>query len=149
MHQHLRFSDEVMVDGVRDEGSLWVAFLAALIASVLATALWIGITLSLGLSAIVAALAVAMLIGLTIRLAGNGSSPLFGLLAATFTAISCLAGQLIVAIHFSTSTRIDFYAALQETDLAQLIGTLAAQTSFLMYGVYAVALVASYRFAIR
>jgi hypothetical protein len=149
MHERLRFSDEVIVDGVKEEGNVILAVIAGLVASVLGAVLWFSVTLATATHWGLMALAVGALVGLAIRFAGGGTSPLFGLLGAVYTLLSCLAGEVMVAIQFSTSNQMDFYAVLVRTDLAQLVSNLAMQTSPLMYLIYGIAIFEGYRLSIR
>jgi len=129
------FADDVLHDAVRTKGNFTLAVCAGLIAAILATLIWLGITVMAGHYVVYVVLGVAAFIGLAIRMGGHGPSPLFGLLGALLTLLSCVTVVVWAAIHTATTRQFDFYTLFTRVDLLQLMNTIVSQTTPLMYGV--------------
>ncbi len=132
------------MDGVRGRAeSVPLGAVAGLVMAMIGAGVWMAVHL------VYVALGVGLVVGLAVRLAGNGRSAMFGLMAVISTALACLSGEVLARIQAATSAQHDFYDTLVNTDLVQMVTAIFAQASPVDYVVYAVSLVGAYLLAIR
>ena len=143
------FPEDVLPDEVPSNGNLVLALIAGLAAAVVGSLVWMGITLAAGWHVGYVALGIGALVGLAIRFAGRGSHIIYGVMGVVFTLLSCLVGEIGVAIQSATTPQFDFYAVLMRVDLAAMVANIITQTSPMMAVVYAVGLLEAYKLSIR
>jgi len=143
-----RFADDVIVDGVKEEGNLLPAFFAAIAAALIGAALWLGYAALTGQHIDYLAILVAAVVGLAVRIAGGGTTRIFGLLAALFTLAGSILGELASVILVSTDGQFDFYGVMTHLDLLQTGSNVLAHASVWTYVIYAVSVIGAYRVAI-
>lgn len=129
--------------------NLVLGILGGLVAAIVGAAIWMGITVATGMHIGFVALGVGALVGFAIRVAGHGSSMIFGICGAIFTFLSCLGGEIFAQLQAMTSPEHDFYDVLKNTDLVQLTGTIFSHTDPIMYLIYAIGIYEGYKFAMR
>jgi hypothetical protein len=144
-----KFADHVVIGNPRLEGNIPVALLAGLMAACLGSLFWVGYTAATGAHVFWLALPVAALVGLTVRFVGGGTTPLFGLIAAVFTLLGSLGGQVGAEIFSGMSSLFDFYDVMTRVNFAQLGESLLNQALPFGYIVYAMALFGAYRVAMQ
>lgn len=70
---------------------------AGLAAALLAAVLWAALTVATGYNYAIAAAGVGLLVGLAVRVAGNGSEPVFSLAGALLALLGCALGNVLAA----------------------------------------------------
>jgi len=144
------FGSTVPVDGVRGHGnSLILAFLAGLAAAVVGAGIWMGITVATGLHVGYVALGVGALVGFAVRFAGNGTHAGYGIIGATFTALGCIAGEVLAVIWESTSPQVSFPDAFAHVDLSLLITNIVTKADPITYLIYGIGIFEGYKLSIR
>ena len=87
--------------------------------------------------------------GLVIRGAGRGSLIIFGALAVLFTLLTCLIGEMGVAIQAATIPRLDFYGVLTTMNLPALASNIVARTDTMMAVTYAFGIFLAFKLSRR
>jgi|ERR1700677_1017650 len=144
------FARTVTVDGVRGHGdNLLLALLAGLIAAIIGAAVWTAITVATNMHLGIVAIGVGALVGFAIRIAGNGTTIIYGILGALFTAASCISGEVLAVILQGTSASNDFWAVASHVNYSDLLTTIVSQASVMTYVIYGIGIFEGYKFAIR
>jgi hypothetical protein len=128
---------------------LIAAVVAGLIASLIGAAVWAGITFSTGYQIGLVAIGVGFLCGFAVRLAGQGSEPIFGVIGAGFALLGCVLGNFLSAVAYAAKEmQIGFWDLLTQVDLGGvgqvIVGTF--QPMDLLF--YAIAIYEGYKFSI-
>lgn len=143
------FSGHVLFDGIKPGHAFILAILAGMIAAFLGALLWMAVTVATGLHIGYVALAVGAFVGFTVRVTGNGSSPIYGLVGAAWTLVSCVTGEVLAAIQLQTNPQANFYTVFMHTNLIDLVTALATETTPMMYVIYGIGIFEGYMFSIR
>jgi len=147
---HQKFSGAVAYDGVRSRGSnFFLGLICGIIAAILGAAIWFALVVGTGQHVGIVAIGIGALIGVTIRLAGNGQSFIYGVVGAVLTALSCIAGEVLTTIQLGTAPEHDFYSVMTSIDPAEMLTSMATQTSSPMWVVYGIGILEGYLFSIR
>jgi hypothetical protein len=145
-----QFGKDVAMDGVRGSGeNLFLGILAGAIAAAIGAAIWMGITMATGVQFGLVALGVGALVGLAVRLVGNGTSMIFGVLGAILTLIGCLGGEILTRIQQESTPQHNFFATLNTVDLPQLLTTIFTQMGPVSYLIYGIGIYEGYKLSIR
>ncbi len=144
-----KFSGDMIMDGMEQEGSLVVAILAGAIAAIVGAGAWMGITVATGLHVGYVALGIGALVGFAIRLSGSGTGIIFGIVGAVWTLLSCLTGEFLTQIQLATTPQHDFYAVLISVNMGDMLTTILNQTSPITYLIYAIGIFEGYKLSIR
>jgi hypothetical protein len=145
------FSTHVLTERIPSRGNFVLALLAGLAAAVVGAVIWMGVMLTTGwdMGSVVLTLGVGLMVGLAIRINGNGSNFIYGMLGIAFTLLSCLVGEIGVALQSATTSQLDLYAVIMHIDLISLISSIVSHTSLMMLAAYVVGSILAYKLSIR
>jgi hypothetical protein len=144
-----QFSKDVSMGVSGSHGNIVPAVLAGLIAAIIGAAIWMGITVATGFHVGYVALGVGALVGYAVRVGGNGTTMIYGIVGAIFTFLGCLAGEVLSVLEKSTSAQQGLFDLVRTTDLVALISNIFAHTDPIMYLIYAIGIFEGYKFSIR
>ena len=145
-----QFSRAVPVDGVPGRGAnMILGLIAGTVAALIGAGIWMGVELATGLTIGYVALGVGALVGLTIRAAGNGSSPVFGIMGAILTLAGCVLGEVMATIQTMTTAQSDFYTIATTIDYSQLISGILDHTTPISYLIYGIGIFEGYKLSMR
>ena len=130
-------------------GNFVLAVIAGLSSSILSALIWLAIDLITGWHSAFSALGVAVLIGLSIRLSGQGSDFIYGVLGIIFTLLGCLAGEIGVSLQLATTPWFDMYGVLMHVDVIAMTFAILSQVTPLMMVVYGIASFEAYMLSIE
>jgi hypothetical protein len=134
---------------VVDEQNLPMGFIAGLAAAATGAAIWAMITLVTNFQIGWMAVGVGFLVGWTVRVAGKGTTTMFGVLGAALALGGCLAGNLltvcVVASRQLEVGVIDVLARLTPAFTLDLMWAMFSPIDLLFYGL---AIYEGYRFSI-
>lgn len=147
---HQKFSDVVTSDGVRSRNSNFIlGLICGIIAAIIGAAIWFAIVVGTGAHVGIVAIGIGALIGVTVRLAGNGRSFIYGVVGAVLTALSCIAGESLTTIQLGTAPDHDFYSVMTSVDPVEMLTSMATQTSATTWVIYGIGILEAYLFSIR
>jgi hypothetical protein len=145
-----QFAKDVVMDGVRGRGdNLFLGILAGLVAAAVGAGIWMGITIATGMHVGYVALGVGALVGLAVRVAGNGTGMIFGIIGALFTLLGCLGGEILTVVQLSSTAERDFFTTLTTLNLTQTISNIVNHMDPIMYLIYGIGIFEGYKFSIR
>ena len=145
-----QFGKDVVMDGVRGGGeNLFLGILAGLVAAVIGATLWMGITVATNAHIGFVALGVGALVGFAVRLGGNGTSMIFGVIGAVLTLAGCLGGEILTVVQLASTPQRDFFTSLTTLDVGQTINNILSHTDAISYLIYAIGIYEGYKFSIR
>jgi hypothetical protein len=131
-------------------GNLALAILAGIVAAALGALVWMGITVASGLHVGYVALGVGAIVGYAIRLAGRGTTPVYGVIGAVLTLLGCLTGEILSVIQLAaTQDKTTFFALLPNVDLTKLLPVIFEHTGVITYFIYAIGIYEGYKLSIR
>ncbi len=137
-----------MNDG--SSGNLIWAILAGVVAALIGALIWMGITVATGLHVGYVAIGVGALVGYAVRLAGKGSTPIFGVIGALLTLLGCLGGETLTVIQLAANgTQSSFFEVLNRVDFAKLLPGILENSSPITYFIYAIGIFEGYKLSIR
>jgi hypothetical protein len=142
-----QFSKGVMADTER-HGNIVLAILAGIIAAVIGSGIWMGVEVGLNLKSGIVALGVGALVGFTIRFAGHGSSPVYGIIGAVLTLAGCLGGEILTVLYAAATPQQGMLDLARSADYVQMIQTIVSQFNAIDYIIYAVGIYEGYKFSI-
>jgi len=142
------FSEHYLTERNARQGNIVLAVLAALTMSVIGTVVWIGISLATGWHPGLLALVIAVMVGASVRLSGQGSHFIFGVIGVAFTLLSCLAGEIGVSLQLATTPVFDLYGVLMHVDIVALTCAIISHVSSVMMVVYGVSACIAYTISI-
>jgi len=126
------------------------AVLAGVVVGIIGAILWGAVTVSTGYQIGYMAIAIGFLVGISMRYAGKGMTPIFGITGGVIALISCALGNLFSIIGFmygiETLAQID---VLFSIDYGQLIPIMKDTFNFMDLIFYAIATSAGYKYAFR
>jgi len=147
---HQQFTRTMMMDGVRSRGeNLFLGMIAGLVASVAGALIWAGITIATGSHIGYVALGVGALVGMAIRLAGNGTSPVYGVIGAVLTLLGCLGGETLAVVQSATTPELGFLDVLNHVNLIDVVTHIVTNASPITYFIYAIGIYEGYKLSIR
>ncbi len=145
-----QFAKDVVFDGVRGHGeNVLLGFIAGLAAAVVGAGIWMGVELATGAQLGLVAIAIGALVGLSVRVAGNGRSSIFGLIGAVLTFASCLAGDILVVAQQSVAPGRDFYAAITSLDLVQTVTSIFTHMTPVSYLILGIGIFEGWKFSMK
>jgi hypothetical protein len=145
-----QFGKDVVMDGVRGRGeNLFLGILAGVIAAAIGAAIWMGITIATSAHIGFVALGVGALVGFAVRLAGNGTSMIFGIVGALLTLLGCLGGEILTVAQLASTSERDFLTTLAALDLVQTLNSILSHMDPIMYLIYGIGIYEGYKFSIR
>jgi hypothetical protein len=145
-----RFARDVAMDGVRGRGeNVFLAILAGVIAAAIGAAVWMGITIATNAHIGFVALGVGALVGFAVRLGGNGTGIIFGIIGAVLTLVGCLGGEVLTVAQLAVTPERDFYATLMSLDISQTINNILSHMDPIMYLIYGIGIYEGFKFSIR
>jgi len=129
------------IEELRSHQQLGLAIIAAVPAGLACALVWAFITVRVEWQIGWMAVGVAFLIGLTIRLVGRGLDPVFGVVGAVVSVVSCALGNLLagcsfVAAHEGVAT-LDVIMSLNGPFVAALMAAMFNPMDVLFYGIAA------------
>lgn len=113
-------------------------------AAIICSLAWMELVLRTGLHIGYLSVAVGVIVGFAVRSFGRGTHAIYGAMAAVLTLLSCLSGDIFAAVQLATTPTHDFFDVLQTIDLYQLVLNIVDAMPPLIYGCYAVGLIAAY-----
>lgn len=137
--------DIVMTSREFEQAKFDQRFLAAVIVGVIVAAvcavLWAGITLVTGYQIGYMAIAIGLAVGFSIKKAGRGVTPIFGVLGAILAFASCFVGNILMILGFMHTEGYSDYSQLTNLFIASF-----DPIDVLFYGI---ALYEGYKFSFR
>jgi hypothetical protein len=145
-----QFAKDVVMDGVRGRGeNIVLAILIGTLAAILGALLWMGVEMLTHMRLGVVAIAIGFLVGMAVRVAGNGTGMLFGIIGTVLTFIGCLGGELLSRIASSTSDGRTFLDILSTVDFIPTITAIFSQMGPMTYLIYGIGIYEGYKLSIR
>jgi hypothetical protein len=121
-------------------GNLPLGILAGTGAALVGALIWMGITVLSGLHIGYVAIAV--------RYAGQGSTPIFGVVGAVLTLIGCVLGEILAVIQLAANgAQIGFFTALSHVDPFKFLPAIFENSSPITYFIYAIGIFEGYKLA--
>ena len=119
--------------------SLPLALIGGLISALIGAAIWTAVTLSTGYQIGWMAVGVGFLVGFAVRIFGQGSEPVFGVIGAIFALLGCVLGNLFSGIGFiAQEFDVEFFDALTSFDYSasfELLSEMFSPMDLLFYGI--------------
>jgi hypothetical protein len=137
-----------MTTGVEQRGNVITGFLAGLFAAAIGAAIWMAVKVGLHLEWALVAIVIGAMVGFAVRVAGQGSHPLFGIIGALLTFAGCFTGEILTLIYRQVSDQHDFYYIATTSDYTILAKVVFSHTDAIGWVIYAVALYEGYKFSI-
>jgi hypothetical protein len=129
--------------------NLVLGILAGIVAAIIGAFIWMGITVATGLQVGYVALGIGALVGVAVRYAGNGASPVYGVVGAILTLLGCVGGQLLAAVELSKDAGQSFMDALTHVDFSVAVPQIMEHASPITYFIYAIGIYEGYKLSIR
>ncbi len=131
-------------------GNLPLGILAGLVAAIVGALIWMGVAVGTGLHVGYVALAVGALVGYAIRLAGKGSTPVFGVAGAVLTLLGCVGGETLTVIQLAANNaQKGFFDVVGSVDFSLLLPAIFEHASPITYFIYAIGIYEGYKLSIR
>lgn len=144
--QELQFAMETL----KGEQRLLSGSIAGLIASLLGAGVWAATTVLTESEIGIIAIGVGFLVGITVRHAGKGIDPVFGLVAALQTLFGCAAAKVLTVSYFvAQSEGVPVVDVLTQLDVETMVSMLVATFQLTDLPFYAVAAYVAYRYSFR
>ena len=137
------------MDKASSNGNVGVAIFAGALATIVGTMVCMGFALLTGWHVGYMAAGVGIVMGFVIRGSGRGSLVIFGALGVFFTLLTCLIGEMGVAIQAATTQRLDFYGVLTTMNLPELAVTIVTRTDTMMTVIYAIGIFFAFKLSRR
>ncbi len=142
--------DDKVLDKLRLEQNYPMALICGITVGILGAVLWGAITLATNYQIGYMAIAIGAGVGFTIRFAGKGVDPIFGISGAIIAVLSCLLGNFFSIIGFLANQEnlgyIDTLLMFDYSFLLQLMEETFSPIDLLFYGL---AGAQGYKFAFR
>jgi hypothetical protein len=142
------FSEHLLSERGRSHGNFVLAVIAGLATGSFGAGIWMGVSLLTGWHAVPLALGIGLLVGWAVRASGQGSHFIYGALGVMFTLLTCLVGELGVAIVSATNSSLDLYGALTHIHIDAMIVAIIGQISPTEGVLYAVSAFMAYKISI-
>jgi hypothetical protein len=128
------------------ESNLPLAILGGVAAALVGAALWAVITVTTGYQIGFMAIGVGFLVGYAVRLAGKGSTPVFGAVGALLSLAGCVVGNVLAIAGFIASdVGQPFFAVLSQIEMATVPSMLTETFSAIDVVFYAIAVYEGYK----
>jgi hypothetical protein len=129
-------------------GNLPLGILAGTGAALVGALIWMGITVLSGLHIGYVAIGIGALVGIAVRYAGQGSTPIFGVVGAVLTLIGCVLGEILAVIQLAANgAQIGFFTALSHVDPFKFLPAIFENSSPITYFIYAIGIFEGYKLA--
>ncbi len=110
---------QAFTEAKRKDSNLTYGFVAGIVAMLVSACIWAAVTVSTGYQIGYLALGVGVLVGFSVRFAGKGVDPQFGIMAAIMAFLACVIGNAMSMIgFFAYDLDITFFEAFDMIDLA-------------------------------
>jgi len=144
-----QLSDE-SVDALRQYQDFSSAIIGGLLLTLIGAVLWASISMMTGYQIGYMAIGIGFIVGFGVRYFGAGVDPKFGILAAVFSVVSCLMGNVLSQIAFwADSQGMTYLQALGIFDYAFLPDLIVETFSPIDILFYGIAVGAAYKYAFR
>jgi hypothetical protein len=145
-----QFARDVSVDGVRGRGeNIVLGLLCGLVAAAIGAGIWMGTEVAIQAQFGLIAIAVGALVGFAVRLGGNGTSAIFGLMGAVLTLASCLTGEILAVAQMASTPERDLFTTLTTMDIGQTLGNIFSHMGAMGFVIYGIGIFEGYKFSIR
>ena len=132
------------------EQNLLLALVAALVSSLIGSFIWMLITVLLHMHIGYVALGIGLLVSYSVRYMGKGLTPIYGVIGAVATLVSCILGEfaatIVLILENENGSFLDF---LNDVSFSMILEASLMHTGPITWFIYAIGIYEGYKFSKR